>query len=66
MEDLTIQWYCDGVPIDGATQPVYSITEVLGGTYRYDVIASLPESGSVGSCGVEISVEVTPQQVIVQ
>ena len=56
--DLTMQWYCEGLIISGATSASYTIDSLKGGSYRYDIVVSLPESGSVGSAGVAVTVDV--------
>lgn len=60
IEDLTMQWYCDGVAIANATSATYTTGMLQGGSCRYDIVVSLPLSGSVGSAGVLIEVPVTP------
>lgn len=57
---LNMQWYVDGTLIPGATESTYEIGMVPGGTTRYDIVVSLPESGSVGSQGIELHAEVEP------
>lgn len=63
LEDLFIQWYCDGVPLAGANAASYTINSLSGGAYRYDIVVSLPQTGSVGSAGIRIDVPVTPELV---
>lgn len=60
IEDLTMQWYCDGVAIVHATSETYTTGILQGGSCRYDIVVSLPLSGSVGSAGVLIEIPVTP------
>lgn len=58
--ELSIQWYVNGTLIQGANDYTYTITSVPGGTTRYDVVVGLPESGSVGSKGIELHADVEP------
>lgn len=56
---VAIQWYCDGTVMPMATAPTYVITSAEGGTHRYDVVASIPALGSVGSAYTLVEVPVT-------
>ncbi|MDD3367173.1 MAG: hypothetical protein WCS59_01510 [Sphaerochaetaceae bacterium] len=56
---MTVQWYREGVLIDGATNLQLSIPSVQGGTYRYDIVVSIPEKGTVGSAGILVAVPTT-------
>jgi hypothetical protein len=61
--DLSIQWYCDGVPIPGATGVSYTIDSLNGGAFRYDIVVGLPQTGSIGSAGIRLDVPVEPHLV---
>lgn len=60
IDGMTVQWYREGVPIAGATTNELSIPAVDAGTYRYDIVVSIPLIGSVGSAGALVSVPITP------
>ena len=60
IEQLTLQWYCDGEPIVDANGATLVIENALGGTHRYDVVASIAAIGSVGSAHELVKVVVTP------
>lgn len=62
-EDLTLQWYCDGLPLTSENGYTLEIPNRLGGTYRYDVVVSLDKSGSVGSAHYLLITEVIPSIV---
>lgn len=61
--DLSIQWYCDGVPIIGADSASYTIESLNGGAFRYDIVVGLPQTGSIGSAGIRLDVPVEPHLV---
>lgn len=63
VQDLSIQWYRDGEPIDGANALSYTIGSVEAGSCRYDIVIGLPASGSVGSAGALVSVPPVPSVV---
>lgn len=60
IEGMTVQWYREGVLIAGATSMELAIPAVKGGTYRYDIVVSIPHKGTVGSVGTLIAVPTTP------
>jgi len=53
-EDLTINWYCEGVLLEGETTNSY-VSKPAAGTHRYDVIVNHPTLGSLGSTSISLT-----------
>jgi len=58
-EDLTYEWYIDGVKVDSATTKNLTIN-ALAGTTRYDVVVGKGSTHSLGSASTSISITPSP------
>jgi uncharacterized lipoprotein NlpE involved in copper resistance len=65
IDQVTYQWYADGVAISAETSSSLAISSAAGGTTRYDVVATLENSAvsgndHYGSAGFLVTVPVEP------
>jgi hypothetical protein len=63
LSSYSLQWYCEGVPLEGETNSTLVLNSLKGGAIRYDVVISLAPHGAIGSCGILVAIPLTPTLV---